>query len=110
MSDLNSPILAYKYNIDDYNHWDHTIMASAQDFKFRFGGWPNILIANRDTLQAFDLFMSRKLIKEGMVETVQSISTFATREFELAICLDEQNDLSNHEFVLVYYMMTRQSL
>ena len=88
------------FEINDYNDWDHTIFRSAENFKTRNGGYPNILLANSTVLGAFDLFMSKKLLAEGKIEDVASIGQFECSKFKLEMCLDEQ--LKDHTFALIY--------
>jgi hypothetical protein len=98
MSDME--VSCEVYTIDDYKDWDHRIFASAQAFKARYKVWPNILLGTPSTLEAFDLFMSQKLLKEGKVEKVTQMGKFACKDFELEVCLDPE--LEDHTFALIY--------
>jgi hypothetical protein len=88
------------FEFSDYTQWDHEIFEAATQFELEGGIWPNILLANGKTLEAIDLFMSKKLFAEGLVAKVQSISVFASEKGDIEICLDEELPL--HSFKLIY--------
>ena len=93
-------VMSEVYSIEDYNDWDHTIFKAAEKFREKRQIWPNILLGCSETLRAFDLFMSKKLMKEGKTRRVESIETFECSQFVLQVGLDEETP--EHQFALVY--------
>lgn len=93
-------VARHVYKFSDYRDWDHAIHESAANFKRKEKVWPNILTGNDPTLEAIDLFMSKKLIAEGKVARPVHMGTFVSKEGSIEICLD--NELEDHTFALIY--------
>lgn len=88
------------YVFDDYRDWDHNIHAAAQIFKEQTGHCPNIMLANEATLNAIDLYMSKKLLEEGRIAELKKLTQFKSKDFTLQVCISYE--LGNHQFMLVF--------
>lgn len=94
-----SPHISMKFTVTDYLDWDHNIYEAAKVFHSKNEQYPNILLANESTLQTIDLFMSKKLLKSGIIKELKKLTNFETSKFNLQICID--HELLNHQFTLV---------
>lgn len=94
------PHATMRFTVTDYLDWDHNIYEAAKVFRSKYDLYPNILLANESTLQTIDLFMSKKLLKSGIIKELKKLTVFETSKFNLQICID--HELPNHQFTLVY--------
>ena len=88
------------YDFTDYTKWDHQIFLAACDFQKTNDIWPNILLTDTTTLEAIDLFMSKKLVSEGKVSEITNIAVFASDKGDIQICIE--NEIPDHSFKLIY--------
>ncbi len=95
-----SNTIAVTFYFNNYPDWDHNIFQFAKYFKKAHAVYPNILLGNERTIETIDLFMSKKLMKEGRESEIKNISRFSTSEFDLEVCIDF--DLEDHRFTLVF--------
>ena len=93
-------MVKFTYQLKDYNDWDRNIFEASVGFEAEVGHYPNILLANPETLNALDLYMSKKLLSEGRVSEIKSLDKFTCSKFTLQICLDYE--IPNHQFAVVY--------
>ncbi|MCB1158436.1 MAG: hypothetical protein H7A25_00620 [Leptospiraceae bacterium] len=102
-------IFKKKYKLDKYSLWDKELNESAFDFYEEYRIYPNILTANKFTLNKIDLMANQGSHKENIkspeMESPEEnefavLGAFATDDFQIGFYLDE--DLKDKEYILIF--------
>jgi hypothetical protein len=103
IKEIKSMIEANSYYFDDWLQWADLVMDALNEFKSRFGIFPNALLANEFTLSHLDYYTSTTDLRDNLLDDDGSeefiqLCEFASPEFCVEFYLSD--DMEDREFML----------